>query len=74
MEFANFKFFPGLELNSRFLPLLNKFQAFSSPGKENDKIQGFQGVPGRVGTLVRLMHGFINKSVLLYNITNIRVI
>ncbi len=29
--------------------------AFSRPGKENDKIEGFQGLPGRVGTLDQLL-------------------
>ncbi len=31
---------------------LSKFQAFSSPGKVNDKIPGFPGFPGRVDTLI----------------------
>ncbi len=29
----------------------NKFKEFVSPGKVNDKMQGFPGFPGRVGTL-----------------------
>ncbi len=40
----------------RFSQFLSKFQAFSRPGKVNDKIPGFQGFPGRVGTLIQLVY------------------
>ncbi len=34
-----------------FYHFWSKFQACSRPGKVNDKIPGFKGFPGRVGTL-----------------------
>ncbi len=34
-----------------FYHSLSKLQAFSRPGKENDKIPVFQGFPGKMGTL-----------------------
>ncbi len=51
-EFANFKKFLGFELKFPVFTTLSKFQVFSRHGKENDKIPGFQGFPGRVGTLM----------------------
>ncbi len=39
-----------------FSNFLSKFQAFSRPGKVNDKIPGFQGFPGSVGTLLLVLY------------------
>ncbi len=55
METSKFEiqvFFQVLNSNSRVFHFWRKFQTFSRSGKVNDKISGFQGFPGRVGTLV----------------------
>ncbi len=53
IEFTNSKLLPGFALKFQvFATFMSKFQAFSKPGKVNDKIPGFPGFSGRVGTLL----------------------
>ncbi len=48
-----------------FSKFWRKFQAFSRPGKVNDKIQGFQGFPGSVGTLTTILSPSTGSSILI---------
>ncbi len=52
IEFTNFKvFFSMFSVKIlAFCHFLSKFNTFSRPGNVNDKIPGFQSIPGRVGT------------------------
>ncbi len=56
-KFTKYNFFPGFELKFQVFQFSSKFQAFSRPGKVNDRIPGF---PGSLGTLTMLltMHSF----------------
>ncbi len=53
IELAKFKFLQGFKIPC-FYYFLGKIQAFSRPGKEIDKIPGFLGFPGWVGSLMEL--------------------
>ncbi len=63
IEFANFKFSRFWVKIPGFYYFLSKFQAFSRPEKENGKIPGFQGFPGRMGTLILNVWDFENPDI-----------